>query len=77
MSLTVFFGTIHKSDCTIFVNFYLYLQYFLSKNFQFQQKKRISNKLMCKKKKGKQVIYLFILSMVKWVHIKISRSILS
>ena len=33
--VTVLFGTIYESHCTISVNVYLYLQYFQQKNFQF------------------------------------------
>ena len=37
MSFTVFFDTIHMSYCTILVNFYFYLQYFLQKVFNFSK----------------------------------------
>ena len=35
MDLIVFFDTIHGSYCTILANFYLYLQYFQQKIFNF------------------------------------------
>ena len=31
------FGTIHESYCTIFTNFYIYLQYFQNKFFNFSK----------------------------------------
>ena len=33
----VLFDTIHKSHCTTLANFYLYLQYFQQKNFNFNK----------------------------------------
>ena len=44
MSPIALFGIIHESYCTISTNFYLYLQYFQKKCFQFQRNKRIPNK---------------------------------
>ena len=38
MSLTAFFGTILEFHCSISVNFYLYLQYFQQKVFNFSKK---------------------------------------
>ena len=35
MGSTALFGTIHGAHCIISASFYLYLQYFLVKNFQF------------------------------------------
>ena len=35
MSITAFFGIIHESYSTILANFYLYLQYFQQKIFNF------------------------------------------
>ena len=43
MGLTALFGTIHGSHYTILANYYIYLQYFQQKNFQFQQNKKIPN----------------------------------
>jgi len=37
MGLTAFIGTIHRSHCTISINFYLYLQYFQQKFFNFSK----------------------------------------
>ena len=37
MGPTVFFGTIHRSHYTISTNFYLYLQYFQQKVFNFNK----------------------------------------
>ena len=37
ISLTAFFGIIYESHCTISANFYLYLQYFQQKNFNFNK----------------------------------------
>ena len=37
MSSTALFSTIHKSYCTISADFYLYLQYFEQKNFNFSK----------------------------------------
>ena len=37
MSLTALFSTIHESHYTILANFYLYLQYFQQKNFNFNK----------------------------------------
>ena len=37
MSPTTLFGTIHESQCTISVNFYLYLQYFQQNVFSFNK----------------------------------------
>ena len=37
MSFTVFFGTIHGFHCTISANFYIYLQYFQQKVFNFSK----------------------------------------
>ena len=34
---TALFGTIHESQCTILVNFYLYLQYFQQNVFSFNK----------------------------------------
>ena len=34
---TALFGTIHESDCTISVNFYIYLQYFQQKVSNFRK----------------------------------------
>ena len=44
MVLTALFGTIHETHCTILTNFYLYLQYFQQKSFQFQQNKQFPNR---------------------------------
>ena len=44
MGSTALFGIIYKSYYTISTNFYLYLQYFQQKSFQFQQTKRIPNR---------------------------------
>ena len=35
MGATALFGTIYRSHCTISTNFYLYLQYFQQKIFNF------------------------------------------
>ena len=35
MGSIALFGTIHEFHCTILANFYLYLQYFQQKSFQF------------------------------------------
>ena len=43
IDLTVLFSIIHNPHYTISVNFYLYIQYFQQKKFQFQQNKQISN----------------------------------
>ena len=43
IDFTALFGIIHESHYTISVNFYLYIQYFQQKKFQFQQNKQISN----------------------------------
>ena len=40
MDLIVFFDTTHGSYCTILANFYLYLQYFQQKIFNFYKIKR-------------------------------------
>ena len=37
MGPTTIFDTIHKSYCIILANFYLYLQYFQSKVFNFNK----------------------------------------
>ena len=37
MGLTTLFGTIHGSHCTISAKFYLYLQYFQQKVFNFSK----------------------------------------
>ena len=37
MGLIALFGTIHKFHCTISANFYLYLQHFQQKNFNFSK----------------------------------------
>ena len=37
MSPIVFFGIIHEFYCTILANFYLYLQYFQQKKFNFSK----------------------------------------
>ena len=37
MGLIILFGTIHGSYCTISTNFYLYLQYFQQKNFNYNK----------------------------------------
>ena len=37
MDPTTLFGTIHKSHCTISANFYLYLQHFQQKVFNFSK----------------------------------------
>ena len=37
MGPIAFFGTIHESHCTISANFYLYLQYFQQKVFNFSK----------------------------------------
>ena len=47
MSLTILFGTIYRSYCTILANFYLYLQYFQQKNFSFSNISRYQTNPSC------------------------------
>ena len=37
MSFIALFGTIYRSYCIISANFYIYLQYFQQKNFNFNK----------------------------------------
>ena len=53
MGLTTFFGIIHEFYCTILANFYLYLQYFQQKVFNFGKISRFQKDLSVKTKETK------------------------